>query len=138
VSSRDLFLRVECYVSLRQALACVVTSEETLLKDFARFVEAQMVTGSIRAQIALDWACLPSPGRGLAGQTSLLRVLRGFLSHLQAAMPETEALVREWVTSGISQFPMLATVTALAYTFTRWFSPRKNSCRPSKRRLRSQ
>jgi hypothetical protein len=70
VSCRDLFLRVECYVSLRRALGYVVTSEEKLLKDFVRFVEAQMVTGPIRAQIALDWACMPSPGRGVAGQTS--------------------------------------------------------------------
>ena len=90
MSCRDLFLRVECYVSLRRALGYVVTSEEKLLKDFVRFVEAQMVTGPIRAQIALDWACMPSPGRGLAGQTSRLKVVRGFLSHLQAATPETE------------------------------------------------
>jgi hypothetical protein len=77
-------------VSLRRALGYVVTSEEKLLKDFVRFVETQMVTGPIRAQIALDWACMPSPGRGLAGQTSRLKVVRGFLSHLQAALPETE------------------------------------------------
>ena len=44
----------------------------------------------VEPQIALDWACMPSPGRGLAGQTSRLKVVRGFLSHLQAAMPETE------------------------------------------------
>ena len=54
MSSKDLFLRMECYVSLRRALGYVVTSEEKLLKDFVRFVEAQMVTGPIRAQIALD------------------------------------------------------------------------------------
>jgi hypothetical protein len=90
VSGEDLFLRVECYVGLRRALGYVVTSEEKLLKDFVRFVEAQMVAGPIRAQIALDWACMPSPGRGLAGQTSRLKVVRGFLSHLQAAMPDTK------------------------------------------------
>ena len=90
MSSKDLLLRVDCYVSLRRALGYVVTSEEKLLKDFVRFLEAQMVTGPIRAQIALDWACIPSPGRGLAGQTSRLKVVRGFLSHLQAATPETE------------------------------------------------
>jgi hypothetical protein len=90
VSAKDLFLRVECYVGLRRALGYVVTSEEKLLKDFVCFVEAQMVAGPIRAQTALDWACMPSPRRGLAGQTSRLKVVRGFLSHLQAAMPDTE------------------------------------------------
>jgi hypothetical protein len=67
VSSQDLFLRVEGYVSLRRALGYVVTSEEKLLKDFVRFVEAQMVTGPIRAQMALDWACAASPRRGTCG-----------------------------------------------------------------------
>lgn len=90
MSAKDLFLRVECYVGLRRALGYVVTSEEKLLKDFVCFVEAQMVAGPIRAQTALDWACMPSPRRGLAGQTSRLKVVRGFLSHLQAAMPDTE------------------------------------------------
>ena len=65
MSCRDLFLRVECYVSLRRALGYVVTSEEKLLKDFVRFVEAQMVTGPIRAQMALDWARSTAKERAL-------------------------------------------------------------------------
>ena len=40
--------------------------------------------------MALDWACAPSSGRGLSGQASRLKVVRRFLSHLQAAIPETE------------------------------------------------
>jgi hypothetical protein len=55
VSGEDLFLRVECYVGLRRALGYVVRSEEKLLKDFVRFVQAQAITGPIRAQMALDW-----------------------------------------------------------------------------------
>jgi hypothetical protein len=47
--------------SVRRALGYVVTSEEKLLKEFVCFVEAQMVAGPIRAQTALDWACMPSP-----------------------------------------------------------------------------
>jgi hypothetical protein len=39
VNGQDLFVRVECYVSLRRALGYVVTSKEKLLKDFVRFVE---------------------------------------------------------------------------------------------------
>lgn len=90
MSGEDLFLRVECYVGLRRALGYVVRSEEKLLKDFVRFVQAQAITGPIRAQMALDWACAPSSGRGLSGQASRLKVVRRFLSHLQAAIPETE------------------------------------------------
>jgi integrase len=67
-----------------------VRSEEKLLKDFVRFIGAQAITGPIRAQMALDWACTFSPGRGAAGQLNRLKVVRGFLSYLQAAIPETE------------------------------------------------
>jgi integrase len=67
-----------------------VRSEEKLLNDFVRFIGAQAVTGPIRAQMAIDWACTPSPGRGAAGQVNRLKVVRRFLSHLQAAIPETE------------------------------------------------
>jgi len=90
VSSKDLLFRVECYVGLRHALGYVVRSEEKLLKDFVRFIGAQAITGPIRAQMALDWACTFSPGRGAAGQVNRLKVVRGFLSYLQAAIPETE------------------------------------------------
>ena len=90
MSGEDLFLRVECYVGLRRALRYAVRSEEKLLKDFVRFVQAQAITGPIRAQMALDWACAPSSGRGLSGQASRLKVVRRFLSHLQAAISETE------------------------------------------------
>jgi integrase/recombinase XerD len=90
VSSKDLLFRVECYVGLRHALGYVVRSEEKLLKDFVRFIGAQAITGPIRAQMALDWACTFSPGRGAAGQVNRLKVVRRFLSYLQAAIPETE------------------------------------------------
>ena len=83
MSSKDLLFRVECYVGLRHALGYVVRSEEKLLKDFVRFIGAQAITGPIRAQMALDWACTFSPGRGAAGQLNRLKVVRGFLSYLQ-------------------------------------------------------
>ena len=76
MSGEDLFLRVECYVGLRRALGYVVRSEEKLLKDFVRFVQAQAIPGPIRAQMALDWACAPSSGRGLSGQASDVLVIR--------------------------------------------------------------
>jgi integrase/recombinase XerD len=90
VNTNDLLLRVECYVSLRRSLGYIVRSEEKLLKDFIQFLNSRNVSGPIRAQMAIDWACAPSPGRGPAGQASRLRLVRGFLSHLRAAVPETE------------------------------------------------
>jgi integrase/recombinase XerD len=90
VNINDLLLQVECYVGLRKAIGYSVHSEEKLLKDFVASLFSGTVCGPIRAQTAVDWACTPSPGRGLAGQSSRLKVVRGFLSHLRATLPETE------------------------------------------------
>ena len=90
MSTEELRLRVECYVALRRALGHVVRWEEKLLKDFIQFLEHHAASGPIRAQAVIDWACEPASGRGLAGQASRLKVVRGFLSHLQAFEFETE------------------------------------------------
>jgi integrase/recombinase XerD len=90
VNVPDLLLRVECYVGLRSAIGYTVRYEEKLLKNFVQFLASQNDCGPIRAQMAIDWACAPVPGRGLAGKAGRLKVVRGFLSHLRAALPETE------------------------------------------------
>ena len=86
----ELLLQVECYVGFRKAIGYTVHSEEKLLKDFVAFLLPGTVHDPIRAQTAVDWACTPSPGRGLAGQASRLKVVRGFLFYLRATLPETE------------------------------------------------
>ena len=86
----DLLLLVDCYVGLRRAIGYTVRYEEKLLKDFVQFLASQNVSGPIRAQRAIDWACAPAPGRGPTGQASRLKVVRGFLSYLRATLPETE------------------------------------------------
>jgi integrase len=90
VSVSDLLLRVECYVALRSAIGYTVRYEEKLLKDFVRSMASQDVSSPIRAQMAVDWACASAPGRGQSGKAARLKVLRGFLSHLRASLPETE------------------------------------------------
>jgi integrase/recombinase XerD len=90
VNVPDLLLRVECYVGLRSAIGYTVRYEEKLLKDFVQFLASQDVSSPIRAHMAIDWACASAPGRGLAGKAGRLKVVRGFLSHLRATLPETE------------------------------------------------
>ncbi len=90
MSTAELLLRVECYVAVRRALGYATRSEEKLLKDFVQFLELNKVSGPIRALSAIEWACAPAPGRGVSGQASRLRVVRGFLSHLQAFESEIE------------------------------------------------
>src|SRR6516225_8984529 len=86
----ELLLRVECYVAVRKALGYAVRSEEKLLKDFIQFLELNKASSPIRAQTAIEWACTPAPGRGPSGEASRLKVVRRFLSHLQAFEFETE------------------------------------------------
>ena len=57
MSSKDLLFRVECYVGLRHALGYVVRSEEKLLKDFVRFIDAQ-AAGQAAARFKPDDALL--------------------------------------------------------------------------------
>jgi hypothetical protein len=90
MSTGDLQLRVECYVAVRKALGYACRSEEKLLKNFIRFLELNRASSPIRAQIAMEWVCAPAHGLGPSGQTNRLRVVRGFLSHLQAFEFETE------------------------------------------------
>jgi integrase/recombinase XerD len=90
MSTGDLLLRVECYVAVRRAIGYAERSEEKLLKDFVWFLELNEASGPIRAQTAIEWACAPAPRRGPAGQAGRLKVVRAFLSHLQAFEFETE------------------------------------------------
>jgi integrase/recombinase XerD len=90
MSTGDLLLRVECYVAVRKALGYACRSEEKLLNNFVRFLELNGASGPIRAQTAIEWVCAPAHGPAPSGQTNRLRVVRGFLSHLQAFEFETE------------------------------------------------
>ena len=90
MSTGDLLLRVECYIAVRKALGHACRSEEKLLNNFVRFLELNGASGPIRAQTAIEWVCAPAHGPAPSGQTNRLRVVRGFLSHLQAFEFETE------------------------------------------------
>jgi len=79
---------LECYVGLKEALGSSMHTELLQLKSFVRFIEEKGFTGPITAQLAIEWAC--SATAVVGGQARLLRIVRGFLSYLRAAVPETE------------------------------------------------
>ncbi len=82
--------RLERYLALRRAIGFQMHAEERLLRDFVAFVEAHGSPGPVRAQTVVDWACSTAERCGPGGQARRLSVARGFLSHLRAAVPETE------------------------------------------------
>ena len=86
----ELHDRLERYLALRRAVGFQMHAEERLLRDFIGFVEARSSPGPVRAQTAVEWACSTAERCGPGGQARRLGVARGFLSHLRAAVPETE------------------------------------------------
>jgi integrase/recombinase XerD len=78
------------YLSLREALGFQMRAENILLPEFVAFVKAQGITGPIRTQIALQWACQVSTHRGASGAARRLSIARKFLLYLQASAPDTE------------------------------------------------
>ena len=78
------------YLSLREALGFQMRAEKLLLPEFVAFIQAQQLTGPIRAQLALEWACQASARRGASGEAQRLSIARRFLAYLQASAPDTE------------------------------------------------
>jgi integrase len=82
-------------------------AERTLLRDFVRFIENAQVFGTIRAQLAVDWACASSSKRGNGGAAQRLSMARGFLAYLRATRPETEVPERHLIASARRPKPFL-------------------------------
>jgi hypothetical protein len=87
MSAADLRLRAQRYIALRRAVGFRSRPSERLLLDFIGFVESRGFDSALTAQIAVEWACLPAHGGGHAHRLS---IARGFLTHLRAAVPDTE------------------------------------------------
>jgi integrase len=86
----ELGLHLEAYMALQRALGFPLGAREKLLRDFVTFIEKNGFSGSIQAQVALDWACSASERCGLSGKTARLTVARRFLLHLSAVAPGIE------------------------------------------------
>lgn len=88
MSAAQLRRRLDHYVQLRSALGFDIRTATKVLTDFVDFVEAHHPHGRITASVAVDWACSAAPhGQGAARRLSLVR---GFLTHVRASVPDTE------------------------------------------------
>ena len=81
---------LESYLAVREAMGHSVRAERKLLGEFLDFADQRGGAGPIRAEWALDWACMLSPRRGVGGQAGRLSVVRNFLTYLRAFIAETE------------------------------------------------
>jgi hypothetical protein len=81
--------QVAAYLSLREALGFQMRAEKIFLPEFVAFVRAQRLTGPIRAQLALEWACSGAAHRGPGGAARRLSMARRLLAYLEASSPDT-------------------------------------------------
>jgi integrase/recombinase XerD len=82
--------QLTAYLGLREALGFQMRAEKILLPEFVAFIQAHDITGPLRAQVALDWACSGCAHRGPSGSARRLSVARQFLVFLRASAPEIE------------------------------------------------
>jgi integrase len=101
------------YLSLREALGFQMHAEKRLLPEFVAYVKAQPNSTPIRAQMALAWACQESTYRGPSGAARRLSMARGFLSYLQASIPDTEVLMPGLLPTPRRPKPFLFTPTQI-------------------------
>ena len=92
MNMNDGFLdaQLAAYPSLREAFGFEVRAKKILLPEFIAFIQAQKITGPVRAHLALDWACSASAQRGVSGAARRLSIARRFLTYLQASVPDTQ------------------------------------------------
>ncbi|HLB16648.1 MAG TPA: tyrosine-type recombinase/integrase [Burkholderiales bacterium] len=86
----ELRSRVERYVALRRAIGFEMRAEESLLRNFVAFIEQHGLDGPVHAAWAVDWACSTPSSHGVVARARRLSVVRGFLTHLHAAVPGVE------------------------------------------------
>jgi len=81
--------RLERYIAVRRAVGFPMRADARLLLGFVRFVEQQGFDGALRSRLTFEWVERYT-GHGPAAQARRLTVVRGFLSHVRASVPETE------------------------------------------------
>jgi len=86
----DLTEPLDRYLALRRALGFSMRVQERLLRDFVEYVNQRESVGPIRAELAVQWACVTASRRSPGGQANRLSLVRGFLTYLRALDQETE------------------------------------------------
>ncbi len=109
-----LHTQLVAYLSLREALGFQMRAEKSLLPEFVAYVKVQQNSSTIRAQMALEWACQASTHRGASGAARRLSIARGFLSYLKASFPDTEVPGRGLLPAPRRPKPYLFTPSQIA------------------------
>ena len=84
----DLECRLTSYLRIREALGIALGSESKVLNDFIAFVSSQDSIEAITSKVVCDW--LDVTAKHHPSNAGCLTLVRQFLLHLSASMPETQ------------------------------------------------
>ena len=81
--------RLRAYLNIRKALGTSVGADSRVLNNFVEFAGAQETTDSVTSKLVFDW--LDATTQFCGGNTAKrLSLVRQFLLHLSAALPDTQ------------------------------------------------
>jgi integrase/recombinase XerD len=113
MTAHELTRHLESYLALRTALGLRLQHEQRLLQSFIDCVGRQGSSQPLRAAVAVDWACAPSPQGPRADAARRLSVVRRFLTFVRAHAPETEVPDHHLVAGARRRAPYLFSAAQL-------------------------
>ena len=90
MSPHSLEARLTTYLTLRKGLGMQLGAESTVLADFVKFVGDQETTGAVTTKMVFDWLDATRERQHRPVASRRLSVVRQFLLHLSAAVPDTQ------------------------------------------------
>lgn len=101
---------LERYLAVRRAVGFTMHVQAPQLRNFVTFVGRHGPDGTLRAQLAVDWAC--NDGKHApSGQTQRLSIVRQFLVYLRASVAEVEMPPLGLIAGGDRPSPYIYTET---------------------------
>jgi len=82
--------RLTAYLNIRKALGTSVGTHSRVLDNFVEFAGAQETTGSVTSKLVFDWLDATTKQRCAGDTAKRLSLVRQFLLHLSAALPDTQ------------------------------------------------
>lgn len=119
--------RANHYLALREALGFQTRKSRPILKSFAEFLEQNCKGSGIRAEVVIDWVCKSAPNCGVSGRWHRLMVLRGFLFHLSATIPDVEIPSMKMLAAPVRTSPFVFTWDQVVCLLDEAGAPERNA-----------
>jgi len=105
--------RLTAYLELRKALGTSVGANAKLLGEFVQFAADQSTTDSVTSKMVFDWLENRRREQSAGAIAKQLSLVRQFLLHLSAAVPETQVPQRNLIAGYRRPMPFIFTTNEL-------------------------